>query len=61
MDTTGSGKALVCLDGKCEVGEWQKKNSGARTRFYKVNKEEFVFNAGPTWIEVVRPEYEVVY
>ena len=61
MDTIGSGEALVCLDGKCEPGEWRKKNSGARTRFYKVNKEEVSFNTGSIWIEVVRPEYKVEY
>jgi hypothetical protein len=74
MEHIGSGQAIVCLDGKCEEGEWQKKSSVARTRFYKItnppldkggvggfNTEEFKLNAGATWIEVVRPEYEVSY
>lgn len=74
MEHIGSGQAIVCLDGKCEKGEWRKGTSEARTRFYKTIKppldkggvggfssEEFQFNAGPTWIEVVRPEYEINY
>lgn len=59
MDHIGEGKAVVCLDGRCEEGTWQKKSSSARTRFYNENEEEFEFNAGTTWIEVVRPEIEV--
>ena len=74
MEHIGFGQAIVCLDGKCEEGEWRKRTSEARTRFYKTIKppldkgggggfpgEEFQFNAGATWIEVVRPEYEVSY
>jgi len=59
MDVIGEGEAVVCLDGSCQNGKWQKKNSEARTRFYDANNEEFVFNAGPSWINVVRPEYSV--
>jgi hypothetical protein len=94
MQHIGEGKALVCLDGKCEEGEWRKKTAASRTRFYKKPsldkggtslpasapsatqvgeragrlwqaggfiEEEFKFNAGTTWIEVVRPEYEVIF
>jgi len=56
MDTVGTGEALVCLDGNCREGEWKKKNKGARTRFYDLDGQEFVFNRGVTWVEVVRPE-----
>lgn len=82
MEHIGSGQAIVCLDGRCEKGEWRKPTSEARTRFYKIINppldkepvpslsregvggfpgEEFKLNAGATWIEVVRPEYEVNY
>jgi hypothetical protein len=59
MDHVGEGKAIVCLDGKCEEGKWDKNTAAARTRFYKLNGEEFIFNAGATWIEVVRPDFDV--
>ena len=63
----GEGDAIVCLDGQCQEGRWQKKSSSARTRFYKddgdastgIALQEFKFNAGTTWIEVVRPEITV--
>ncbi|MEA3463704.1 MAG: DUF3048 domain-containing protein [Patescibacteria group bacterium] len=61
MDYIGEGKAVVCFDGKCQKGIWQKKLSSSRTRFYNNDKEEFKFNAGTIWIEVVRPEIEVNY
>lgn len=60
MEHIGSGKAIICLDGKCEEGSWEKKSGSARIRFYAGNDEEFKFNAGAVWIEAVRPEREVV-
>ena len=59
MDHIGEGKAAVCLDGQCREGKWRKKTGSSRTRFYNEAGEEFEFNAGTTWIEVVRPETEV--
>jgi hypothetical protein len=76
MKTIGSGQAIVCLDGICQKGIWKKNNESARTRFYYENvatnpggsstvvteqDNEVKFNAGTTWIEVVRPEIEVGY
>lgn len=61
MKTVGEGKALVCLDGKCQEGKWQKKNTGSRTRFYDSNNNEFTFNTGTTWIEIVQPGYKVEF
>ncbi len=61
MDIIGDGRATVCLDGACRDGEWRKEASGERTRFYYEDGGEVQFNAGPIWIEVVRPGYEVNY
>ena len=61
MDHIGEGKAVVCLDGQCKERKWRKKTSSSRTRFYNEAGEEFEFNAGTTWIEVVRPEREVSF
>jgi len=72
MKTIGSGQAIVCLDGRCDPGKWIKNSPSARTRFYRLASstnpaitqdelKEVEFNAGPTWIEVIRPEYEVLY
>jgi len=60
VETLGKGKAVICLDGGCREGEWQKSSSAARTRYY-INGEEVKFNPGKIWIEVVRPELEITY
>ncbi|MDO8261224.1 MAG: DUF3048 domain-containing protein [Candidatus Magasanikbacteria bacterium] len=59
MQVIGEGKAVVCRDGKCEDGVWKKTSSTAKTRFYDKNSQEFSFNAGATWVQVVRPEINV--
>ncbi len=58
MDIVGEGKAHVCLDGDCQAGTWKKKSATARTRFYDNSGQEFKFNPGTTWVEVVRPDIE---
>ncbi len=61
MDLIGSGEALICLDGKCNPGEWIKQYKSSRTRFYDKNSSEFEFNAGKIWINILRPAYEIIY
>jgi len=55
MADIGSGKATICLDGICLPGNWSKENYTTRTMFTYANGDEVKFNAGTTWIEVVRP------
>ncbi|MDD4901853.1 MAG: DUF3048 domain-containing protein [Patescibacteria group bacterium] len=55
MQNVGSGDATICLDGACQAGRWVKEDSASRTRFNYANGEEVKFNAGTTWIEVMRP------
>jgi hypothetical protein len=47
-----SGQALLCQDGNCQMGNWKKNSSNSRAKYYYKNGEEFIFNAGPTWIEI---------
>jgi len=61
METIGEGDAIICLDGECQEGKWKKASASSRTRFYSNNDNEIEFNAGTTWIEVIRPEYEIEY
>jgi len=61
MDNLGTDKAVACFDGSCQEGSWKKLTSTSRTRFYNQAGVEFEFNAGTTWVEVVRPEIEVTY
>ncbi|KKR20488.1 MAG: hypothetical protein UT48_C0017G0030 [Parcubacteria group bacterium GW2011_GWE2_39_37] len=61
MDNVGSDKAIACIDGRCEEGKWKKSASDSRNLFYKSNGEQIEFNAGTTWVEVVKNNYNVVY
>ena len=61
MNNFGSGKALICLDGKCQEGSWKKSTSSSRSRFYDNNSQEIKFNAGTTWVEIVSPGHKVSY
>lgn len=53
MDTIGTGKASVFLDGKQYDGSWKKPSRTERTRFYDVNNNEIPLNRGKIWIEIV--------
>lgn len=66
INTIGTGKSIICLDGNCSEGTWTKNNLSSRTRFYYANGDkspgqEVEFNAGKTWIEIIRNEKDVIY
>ncbi len=61
MNTIGDGKSLICMDGKCSPGTWEKKHPSDRTRFYADDGREVKFNRGMTWVQVVRPEVGYTY
>ncbi len=56
-----SGKALLCQDGNCNMGNWKKNSPSSRAKYYYKNGEEFIFNAGTTWIEVTDDLQKVSY
>lgn len=59
LDNIGEGTAIICRDGKCLEGAWEKPNKDTRTKYYfKKEGEEVKFNAGTTWVEVLREEYK---
>lgn len=58
--TVGDGRALVSIDGKTREAEWRKEGSKKRLRFFE-NGVEVLWNAGPTWIEIVPKTTKVVY
>lgn len=61
IKTIGEGKAVFCNDGVCEVGKWKKISQTKRTKFFKNDNNEFVFNRGNIWIEVVNNKIEINY
>jgi hypothetical protein len=61
MDTIGSGKIIMFLDGKAISGTWKKTSRTSRTKYYNDQGEEIKLNPGQTWIEVVDPGTEIIY
>ncbi|OGD93053.1 hypothetical protein A2697_01965 [Candidatus Curtissbacteria bacterium RIFCSPHIGHO2_01_FULL_41_44] len=51
--TTGSGNALIFMDGKAVRGTWSKKDRTKKTTFYDKEGQEITFNRGQVWIETI--------
>ena len=56
MDTVGSGKAQIFLDGKVVKGTWKKDSAEDREKFFDEAGTEMIFNRGQFWVSVVPPE-----
>jgi hypothetical protein len=56
MNTVGSGKARVFIDGKETEATWKKADRNSRTKFSDTSGKEIEFDAGATWYEIVPPE-----
>ncbi|MDD3711205.1 MAG: DUF3048 domain-containing protein [Patescibacteria group bacterium] len=53
IDLLGRGEAVICLDGFCQNGYWEKIKNSDRTIYYYDNNEELIFNIGKTWIHLI--------
>lgn len=53
IQTVGEGEATVFRDGEAIPARWKKADAKARLKFYDADGGEIIFNAGPTWIEIV--------
>lgn len=61
MSSALSGQALLCQNGNCSLGNWKKNSTIMRAKYYYKNGDEFIFNAGKTWIEVIDNLQKVSY
>lgn len=59
--TTGTGDALIYIDGKQIKGTWKKSTTSAMLKFYDSKGKEIEFNPGNTWIEFVQKTDQVVF
>jgi len=59
--TTGSGNALIFMDGKVVKGTWNKKIRTDRTIFFDTSGKEITFDRGQIWIEIVPVGNTVTY
>jgi hypothetical protein len=51
--TTGSGNAVIAVDGTRTSGTWRRPTSSSILRFYDANGLEVKLNPGTTWIDFV--------
>ena len=49
----GSGRALLFRDGRVVKGEWTIKEEGTVPTFTTTGGDEFAFDRGPVWVELV--------
>ena len=59
--TTGSGKALIFMDGNVSEGKWIKSSRLARTKYVDKSSKEIEFNKGQIWIQTVPEGSKVSY
>lgn len=49
--TTGSGSAIMYIDGTKSVGTWKRPTQDSVMRFYDASGSEIKINPGTTWVE----------
>ena len=59
--TTGSGKALIFMDGNVTEGKWIKQSRTSRTKFVDAGGKEIEFKRGQIWIQTVPEGSKVNY
>lgn len=59
--TTGTGSALIFVDGQAIIGKWIKEDRSARTKFVDTRGKEIKLNRGLVWLETVPVGNEVEY
>lgn len=59
--TTGTGSALIFIDGKAIVGKWIKQDRISRTKFVDGKGKEIELNRGLVWIETIPVGNDVEY
>lgn len=53
IEIIGQGQAIICQQGTCQTGSWQKAGSLERLSYFDKNGQEIIFEPGPTWIAVI--------
>lgn len=61
MQTVGSGKAVIFMDGVATEATWKKASHEGRTQFFDASGQEIKLNRGQTWVSVVPVGKEVTY
>lgn len=56
MQTIGTGKAKIFMEGKLTEGTWKKTGRTDRTLFYDSEGKEIKFIPGQFWVEITPPD-----
>lgn len=59
--TTGTGNALIFIDGKVIKGKWSKKSRTARSVYLDDKGKEITLNRGQVWIQTIPVGNTVTY
>ena len=59
--TTGTGSALIFMDGKATVGKWIKVDRTSRTKFVDAKGKEIQLSRGLVWIQNIPVGNDVEY
>ncbi|MDO8619314.1 MAG: DUF3048 domain-containing protein [Candidatus Daviesbacteria bacterium] len=59
--TTGTGKALIIMDGNVVEGKWIKADRLSRSKYVDSKGKEIIFDKGQIWIETVPEGSKVTY
>ncbi len=60
IDVVGSGKGHYLYDGVAIPITWKKDSKRARTRYYTSDGEELVLKRGKIWVQLVKPDFDLV-
>jgi hypothetical protein len=60
LENSGRGEAVICRNGVCEKGGWNKQ-LGKRLILQNQVGLEISLNRGITWIEIVSPKQQINY
>lgn len=51
------GRALMCRQGKCQIGTWKQAGHDSVVKFYDMQGNEFTFISGKVWVNVTGNRY----
>lgn len=61
MEMIGTGAAEYFIGGTMKKGTWVRENESSMTKYYDEEGKEMAFQPGKTFIQIMRPESEVIF
>ena len=61
MEMIGTGAAEYFIGGTMKKGTWVRENESSMTKYYDEEGKEMAFQPGKTFIQIMRPDSEVIF